>query len=316
MLLRYFSDKGLDVIAVDDRITSYDNIQHILTRDRPSHVVCTIGRTCSPVDSTSWSRGFDGNPVILPPSADGPPGIRNTIDDLQAPHAIFRNMFDNLLVPLWIAQACSKLAIHMSYFGTGCIYHYDEQHPDDTTPWGEEAPPNFAGSNYSAVKSITDQFFHQAMPEVLNIRIRLPVIAEAHPRNLLVKLTGYRHLYDIPNAYTYLPAFWGILLDCMAEKRSGTVNFVHSKPALLSDFYRLLIEEVGLTTMPDLRTLDLRTLGQGMAALRSQNAIQPNRLLDEWGIEVPDGLAMIRQALRELPEEEKEKYRCTEKKRI
>lgn len=320
LLLKYFrTDQGLDVVAVDERIHTYQQIVDIVQTHQPSHVVCAMGRTCMPSDADGLSLGFEpGIPMVLPPKDKTDSGLQQTIDELQSSAAVFRNCFDNILLPQWIACACAKLGIHMSYFGTGCIYHYDEDHPvGGTADWGENSPPNFAGSNYSAVKCITDQFFHQAFSqEVLNIRIRLPIVPEAQPRNLLVKILRYDQLYDIPNAYTYLPAFWDILKECMEKKITGSVNFVHREPVKLGQLYEIMIKELQLTQMPRCVNLGLSSLGVGMKALRSQNSIQPTRLEQDLGLTVPDGLKMLSAALKNLPEEEKEKFRELEKDRL
>ena len=40
----------------------------------------------------------------------------------------------------------------MTYYGTGCIFHYDDEHPIGGKGFSEEDKPNFTGSYYSHTK--------------------------------------------------------------------------------------------------------------------------------------------------------------------
>jgi nucleoside-diphosphate-sugar epimerase len=65
-----------------------------------------------------------------------------------------------------VADACFRYSadspIHVTYFGTGCIYSYDDYHSieaalDGRNGFTESDPPNFAGSFYSKTKAMTEQ---------------------------------------------------------------------------------------------------------------------------------------------------------------
>ena len=53
--------------------------------------------------------------------------------------------------------------------------------------------PNFAGSQYSLVKGITDQLISK-INNVLNARIRMPISDQIDNRNLITKITKYKKL--------------------------------------------------------------------------------------------------------------------------
>ena len=40
----------------------------------------------------------------------------------------------------------------MTYYGTGCIFHYDDEHPIGGKGFTEDDKPNFTGSYYSHTK--------------------------------------------------------------------------------------------------------------------------------------------------------------------
>lgn len=51
-----------------------------------------------------------------------------------------------------LADVCMLREIHMTYFGTGCIFHYDDSHPIGGEGFKESDTPNFTGSYYSHTK--------------------------------------------------------------------------------------------------------------------------------------------------------------------
>ncbi len=59
----------------------------------------------------------------------------------------------NVIGCLTLADVCSSRGVHMTYFGTGCIFHYDDAFPQDSgRGFCEDDTPNFTGSYYSYTK--------------------------------------------------------------------------------------------------------------------------------------------------------------------
>lgn len=59
----------------------------------------------------------------------------------------------NVVGCLNLADICSSRGIHMTYYGTGCIYEYNEAHPMNSgIGFTEDDSPNFTGSFYSKTK--------------------------------------------------------------------------------------------------------------------------------------------------------------------
>ena len=57
-------------------------------------------------------------------------------------------------VPLLLlcADVCAQAGVHVTYFGTGCIFTYDDKHPlGSGVGFKDDDPPNFTGSFYSKV---------------------------------------------------------------------------------------------------------------------------------------------------------------------
>jgi 3,5-epimerase/4-reductase len=195
------------------RVDNIEDIKNELDYFQPTHVVSFIGRTHGP--------GF------------------STIDYLEQEGKLYENIRDNLFSPFVLAHLCKELNIHYTYLGTGCIFKYNNQNEEkDGHPFGkevngftEESKPNFFGSSYSVVKGFTDMMMH-LYPNVLNLRIRMPITGENNPRNFITKITNYKKICSVPNSMTVLPELLPYVIDMMTNKITGTINLTN--PGLIS----------------------------------------------------------------------------------
>ena len=88
--------------------------------------------------------------------------------------------------------------IHVTHFGSACIFECNADYPLDGPGFSERDPPNFAGSFYSHSKMVSEKAI-QAYPNVCILRLRQPIAADLHYRNFVSKLIGYQKLVSIPN---------------------------------------------------------------------------------------------------------------------
>lgn len=188
-----------NVTASNIHFSSFDDLQNLILTLQPDRIICCVGRTYGP--------GF------------------TTIDYLEQPGKLTENLESNLMLPVWIAQAST---IPLLYFGTGCIYEYDEEHSmDSENGFTEEDEPNFTGSSYSAVKRITDKIMSN-FPHVINARIRMPISEDYHTRDFITKLLHYKKITSIPNSMSVLSDILPALVGCLFEgKRFGSINAVN-----------------------------------------------------------------------------------------
>lgn len=200
------TNRADDIRAVENDISTH----------KPSHVLCLVGRT----------------------HGDG----INTIDYLEQPGKLKENLCDNLMAPVILAFVCSRMNIHLTYMGTGCIFNADDPSHSSYT---EDDKPDFFGSTYSTVKGCTDQMMHLFDDMVLNLRIRMPITDAHHPRNFITKLLKYEKICSIPNSMTVLPEMLPLMLDMMKNNVTGTYNFTN--PGVIShneilELYKALVD--------------------------------------------------------------------------
>ena len=189
------------------RANNYDDVCSEIEFYKPTHLMSFIGRT--------HGEGI------------------TTIDYLEDRTKLNINVRDNLYAPMILAEAAKKYDIHLSYLGTGCIFTYDEIHEfgNENTGFTEDDIPNFTGSAYSTVKGYTDQLM-KFNPNVLTLRIRMPISSVSNTRNFINKITKYEKICSIPNSMTVLDDFLPIILDMAENNITGIYNFTN--PGLIT----------------------------------------------------------------------------------
>lgn len=209
-------EKGWTVIPATSRADDHAAVLEEVCRVRPTHMVSLIGRTHGP--------GF------------------STIDYLEQKGKLVENMNDNLYGPLVLGEIAKERNLHLMYMGTGCIFEYDDEHMLQEGEKGqgftESSLPNFFGSSYSIVKGFTDRLMGRN-PNVLNVRIRMPIHSQDGPRNFITKIIQYKNICSIPNSMTVLDNILPLLAEAMERKITGTLNATN--PGLID--HHTILEE-------------------------------------------------------------------------
>lgn len=203
MLKEYLEMKGHEVILSPYRVDAEDAILKELLRIQPDRLICVTGRT----------HGKIGDEEI------------GNIDYLEREGKLVENVRDNLYGPVSLALIAQEQNLHLTYFGTGCIF-------DGFNNFRESDLPNFFGSSYSVVKGFTDRLMHFFENSVLNLRIRMPIVGHHNSRNFITKILNYKQISSIPNSMTVLEDMIPIIEDMILNMTTGTINLVN--PGLIS----------------------------------------------------------------------------------
>ena len=208
-----------DFALGESRVDDTPSLCKELDKVAPSHVVSFIGRTHGTIGATKYT----------------------TIDYLEQPGKLVENVKDNLFSPISLALACKERNIHYTYLGTGCIFSYknmeaiiNPNRADSNSDIGfnEDDIPNFFGSGYSIVKGFTDRLMHQLSGNVLNLRIRMPIVASECPRNFITKIVNYSKVCSVPNSMSVLDELLPIVLKMLKSRLVGTINLTN--PGVIS----------------------------------------------------------------------------------
>lgn len=200
-----------EVIIGSCRAENVKGLEEEISAFKPTNIISTIGRTHGIIGDKNYT----------------------TIDYLEQKGKVRENVRDNLYSPVMIAIVAKKYNIHYAYLGTGCIFSYDEEHPfgEEVNGFKEDSVPNFFGSSYSIVKGYTDRLM-KMFDNVLNVRIRMPITDEIHPRNFITKITLYDKICSVPNSMTVLPELLPLMIDMCKNHVTGTVNLTN--PGLIT----------------------------------------------------------------------------------
>ena len=220
---------------------------------KPTHIISFIGRTHGVINGKEYT----------------------TIDYLEEKGKLVENIRDNMFGPLLILELCKLNNIHYTYLGTGCIFQYDDNHPDGFT---EYDTPNFFGSSYSIVKGFTDQWMNLHEDYVLNLRIRMPITSKKDKRNFITKITTYEKICSISNSMTVLPELLPIVLDMMKNKQLGTINLTN--PGVIShneilEMYKEIVDPSFKWT-----NFDIAEQSKILKSDRSNNYLNTTKLTD------------------------------------
>lgn len=167
--------------------------------------------------------------------------------------------------------------------GTCCIFEYENPYKDvdvDKTGFNENDNPNFTGSNYSLVKGFTDRLMKQL--NILNLRIRMPITGEHHPRNFITKITQYEYICSIANSMSVLYELLPLSLEMMKNNETGTFNFTN--PGAIShnqilEMYREIVD-------PNFswKNFDLNDQSKVLKARRSNNKLDTSKLTNKYEV--------------------------------
>ena len=194
ILSTYLSRCGYNVVKSYLRADNEIDVNNEIDRIKPDRLICVVGRT----------------------HGENTPNI----DYLEQSGKLVENIRDNLYAPFILATAAKKYNIHLTYFGTGCIF-------DGPLNFKESDKPNFFGSSYSVVKGFTDRIMHQFDDVVLNLRIRMPISYIANERNFINKIVKFSKITSIPNSMTVIEDMLPAIDDMIKTKYVGTINLVN-----------------------------------------------------------------------------------------
>lgn len=240
---------GQKVTIAKSRADNVKDLEAEIVAVKPTHVVSWIGRTFGP--------GY------------------NTIDYLEQPGKLVENIRDNLFSILALAHLSQKHGFHLTSGGTGCIFEYDQEHPNtpDGNGFVEDDLPNFYGSSYSVVKGFTDRLLHM-YPNVLNVRIRMPIDDKMGSRNFITKIVNYKKIHSLENSMTVLPELLPLMIDMAKKGVTGTINLTN--PGKIT--HNEILEMYRETVDPSHTWENVDTVDGLVAAKRSNNLLDTSRL--------------------------------------
>jgi dTDP-4-dehydrorhamnose reductase len=262
MLMKVLQDKGQKAIAAESRLENRAEIQTEIERWLPDCVINAAGRTGVP--NVDWCE-------------------EHKQEALRA----------NVIGPLNLADITYQGGIHMINIGTGCIYEYDEKHPVGSgIGFKEVEPPNFHGSFYSHSKIMLDDLLLH-YPNVLNLRLRMPISSDLHPRNFITKIIKYKKVINVPNSMSILEDLLPLIPKMAERKLIGCYNFVN--PGVISHNEILDLYREHIDSRFTYRNFSVEEQNAILKAKRSNNQLDTSKLQKEF-----PHLLSIKESMKEV----------------
>ena len=133
----------------------------------------------------------------------------------------------NVLGTLNLVDVAYLHNIPVTNLTTGCIYVYDAAHPIKSgIGFKEDDEPNFSRSFYSKTKILLEKLILE-YPNVLNLRVKMPVSSDMNPRSFVGKIISFKRVVNIPNSLSVLDDLFPIAIEMTLRGFRGNYNFAN-----------------------------------------------------------------------------------------
>ena len=195
-------------------------------------------------------------------------------------------MRTNVIGTLNLADLCHERGIHCTVYATGCIFIYDEKHPEGSgIGFTEEDIPNFDGSFYSQTKGYMEPML-KCYPNCLILRVRMPVSDDLFHRNFVTKIVKYEKVVNIPNSMTILTEMLPLSLGMAKKGLTGVYNFTN--PGVISHNQVLDLYKKYIDPTYTYQNFTVEEQAKVIKAPRSNNELDTTKLMRDKpeGIEI------------------------------
>jgi 3,5-epimerase/4-reductase len=195
-------------------------------------------------------------------------------------------MRTNVIGTLNLADLCDERGIHCTVYATGCIFVYDEKHPEGSgIGYTEEDTPNFDGSFYSQTKSYMEPML-KCYPTCLILRVRMPVSDDLWHRNFVTKIVKYEKVVNIPNSMTILHEMLPASFAMAKKGLTGVYNFTN--PGVISHNQVLDLYTKYIDPTYTYQNFTIEEQAKVIKAPRSNNELDTTKLMKD----MPEGIVI------------------------
>lgn len=249
-----------DSVLSTARITSATQAIEEITKHDPEVVINCIGRTGSP--NIDWCE-------------------EHKMETTES----------NVLVPGYLLQACQILKKRMVHIGSGDIY----QGSNNGGGFSEDDEPNFMENHYVRTKISAEKLLRE-FPNVLQIRIKMPIDNIPHNKNLLSRLLVYKKIILAENSVTVISDLLRVTKELMEKNANGIFNVVN-KGSITHDDILKIYQEVTNKKMnyQIIAPSDL----DSMSKARRSNSVLSTKKLESYSIDISDAQSAVRNCVLE-----------------
>lgn len=197
--VHHLKKQGYDVVESSVRMEDSCALKAEMVKVNPGYVICAAGVAGKP--NIGWCES-------------------HPMDTLRA----------NVVGVLNVVDVCKSLNTHVTIFGSGGIFEYDEAHPVGSGKMFTELDVGNAQQPgmYMRARMLLEELLKEVIGDALYLRILYPVSSDRNPQGLIGKLLGFKSVHAVPTSVTVIDDLFP-LLSILSEKRvTGILNFVNS----------------------------------------------------------------------------------------
>jgi dTDP-4-dehydrorhamnose reductase len=199
----------------------------------------------------------------------------------------------NAIGPAVLADVCADHDVHLVHLSSGCMF-------DGPSPaaggWREDDLPP-APVSYYAESKLAGEHLLADREQVAIVRVRMPLDATPHPRNLVTKLAAYPQVIDVENSVTVVDDLIDVV-GALARLRATGVFHATNPGALrhrdLLAHYRQLVDPTHTCEVIPADELYRR----GLAIARRSSCLLASSRLEELGLAMRPIAAALPDLLR------------------
>jgi dTDP-4-dehydrorhamnose reductase len=183
--------KGHEVVDPRIEIRNFDEVKKTVEETSPDYIINATGITGKP--NVDWCETH--------------PEETNTV---------------NIDGSVNIATAAQEKGTKVAQISSGCVYDGD----NEGKGWIEEDEPNFFGSVYSRSRIECEKLLKE-FSNVLQLRIRIPIMGKPNPKNLIDKLIKYDQMINVTNSCTVMEDFIPATIQLIEMGETGVLNMTN-----------------------------------------------------------------------------------------
>lgn len=195
-MCKYLEQQNISYIELNCKLHKYEELYFYLEKYKPKYVICAAG-------------------------ISGKPTIKWCEDNKE------ETFKTNVTDTLELCKICKKLNIHLTLFGTGLVYSYDDNNPNKIFSELEEV--NNYNNFYTKCRILLEKQIEILYDNVLNLRIIYPISLIDNPKCFLKKmLKRTENIHKVKVNITFLPQLFPLIPELLENNKTGNFNFVSS----------------------------------------------------------------------------------------
>lgn len=259
--VKYFCLKEIAVTMANVDICQRSQITDLISQFQPTHMINCAAKT-------------------------GHPNVDACEKDAEG---TYRSNVEGAIV---VAEVAEQHQLHLTHLGSGCIYQGDAGGRGFT----EEDPPNFVENTYLRSKVLAENALNNF--PALQLRLRMPISAVPHRRNLITKLFGFKQIMREPNSATIIEDFVAAAHHLMMRREKGIFNIVNPGLEFHDDLLAMLEKAKGITL--GCKVTSFETLQSNLTVKRSNCVLSCEKLRDT-GFNMPEFWTSVANTLAAYP---------------